>query len=97
VVVATLTQDEMIEMLKKSTSVILMVVPPFSDNSPRRGCVGNECCGPPSEDTFLKDLEIGGNVDLYENIHLNGIGEGGETSPPSHPHTHYKQNPHRRK
>jgi signal-induced proliferation-associated 1 like protein 1 len=96
VVVATLSQDEMIEMLKTSAAVVLLVVPPFGDNSPRRGCVGRDCCSP--ETKFVKERELGGGTDLYENIHLNGRGEGGESSPPSHPHTtHFKQNPHRRK
>ncbi|ODN05612.1 Signal-induced proliferation-associated 1-like protein 1 [Orchesella cincta] len=94
VVVATLTQDQMIEWLKKSTSVPVLVIPPNLNNTPRRyvpeyafdedikqGCDSKHC---------VFTLEPEGE---YENIHLkNGVREDGESSYSKSPHSHYKSN-----
>ncbi|CAL8090539.1 unnamed protein product [Orchesella dallaii] len=81
VVVATLTQDQMIELLKKTTAVAVLVIPPSSNNTPRRGCDSKHC---------LYTLEPEGE---YENIHLkNGVREDGESSYSKSPHPHYKSN-----
>lgn len=43
VAVATLTYDQMVDLLKTSLTVILTVIPPLSDGSPRKGCTLQNC------------------------------------------------------
>ncbi|VVC37072.1 Hypothetical protein CINCED_3A010066 [Cinara cedri] len=43
VAVATLTHDQMVDLLKTSVLVTVTVIPPFSDGSPRRGCHIENC------------------------------------------------------
>lgn len=43
VAVATLTYDQMVDLLKTSITVILTVIPPLSDGSPRKGCTLQNC------------------------------------------------------
>ncbi|XP_060834586.1 signal-induced proliferation-associated 1-like protein 1 [Rhopalosiphum padi] len=43
VAVATLTHDQMVDLLKTSVLVTVTVIPPFPDGSPRRGCHIQNC------------------------------------------------------
>lgn len=43
VAVSTLTHDQMVDLLKTSASVMVTVIPPLSDGSPRRGCNLHNC------------------------------------------------------
>lgn len=43
VAVATLTYDQMVDLLKTSITVILTVIPPLPDGSPRKGCTLQNC------------------------------------------------------
>ncbi|KAJ8673358.1 hypothetical protein QAD02_004620 [Eretmocerus hayati] len=43
VAVATLSHDQMVDLLKTSAQVTVMVVPPANDGSPRRGCSLQNC------------------------------------------------------
>ncbi|XP_074037601.1 signal-induced proliferation-associated 1-like protein 2 isoform X3 [Leptinotarsa decemlineata] len=43
VAVATLTHDQMVDLLKTSITVILTVIPPLPDGSPRKGCTLQNC------------------------------------------------------
>lgn len=41
--VSTLTHDQMVDLLKTSASVMVTVIPPLPDGSPRRGCNLHNC------------------------------------------------------
>lgn len=41
--VSTLTHDQMVDLLKTSASVMVTVIPPHPDGSPRRGCNLHNC------------------------------------------------------
>ncbi|KAF7270313.1 hypothetical protein GWI33_016714 [Rhynchophorus ferrugineus] len=43
VAVATLTYDQMVDLLKTSLVVVLTVIPPLTDGSPRKGCTLQNC------------------------------------------------------
>ncbi|XP_066154442.1 signal-induced proliferation-associated 1-like protein 1 isoform X4 [Euwallacea fornicatus] len=43
VAVATLTYDQMVDLLKTSLTVTLTVIPPLPDGSPRKGCTLQNC------------------------------------------------------
>ncbi|VEN52746.1 unnamed protein product [Callosobruchus maculatus] len=43
VAVATLTYDQMVDLLKTSITVTLTVIPPLPDGSPRKGCTLQNC------------------------------------------------------
>ncbi|CAG9762814.1 unnamed protein product [Ceutorhynchus assimilis] len=43
VAVATLTYDQMVDLLKTSLTVTLTVIPPLADGSPRKGCTLQNC------------------------------------------------------
>ncbi|CAG7823044.1 unnamed protein product [Allacma fusca] len=75
VAVATLNQEQMIDFLKTSNPVIIMVVPPLPDGSPRRGCDAKHCI-------YTLDLE-----GEYENLNLNG---STDDEPPSLIHHQFK-------
>ncbi|CAN8000550.1 unnamed protein product, partial [Ixodes hexagonus] len=66
VAVATLSYDQMVDLLKTSVMVSVTVVPPHKDGSPRRGCPLQNCS------YFASDYE-GAGVEL---------GGGGVPSPP---------------
>lgn len=41
--VATLTYDQMVDLLKTSLTVTLTVIPPLGDGTPRKGCTLQNC------------------------------------------------------
>ncbi|XP_030745763.1 signal-induced proliferation-associated 1-like protein 1 isoform X1 [Sitophilus oryzae] len=43
VAVATLTHDQMVDLLKTSLTVVLTVIPPLNDGTPRKGCTLQNC------------------------------------------------------
>lgn len=62
VAVATLSHDEMVDLLKTSTQVTVTVIESFSDHTPRRGC-------------FLQNCKF--NVVNYENVSMPAGSAGG--------------------
>ncbi|KAJ8969295.1 hypothetical protein NQ314_001834 [Rhamnusium bicolor] len=59
VAVATLTYDQMVDLLKTSLTVILTVIPPLPDGSPRKGCTLQNCKY--NEAHYEGDYENAGN------------------------------------
>ncbi|KAH8028849.1 hypothetical protein HPB51_019938 [Rhipicephalus microplus] len=58
VAVATLSYDQMVDLLKTSVMVSVTVVPPHKDGSPRRGCPLQNCSyfGPDYDSSAGSDL-----------------------------------------
>ncbi|KAJ8946477.1 hypothetical protein NQ318_004523, partial [Aromia moschata] len=59
VAVATLTYDQMVDLLKTSLTVILTVIPPLPDGPPRKGCTLQNCKY--NEAHYEGDYENAGN------------------------------------
>lgn len=69
VAVATLSHDQMVDLLKTSVQVTVTVIEPFADGNPRRGCVLSNC-----------KFNAVNYEDDYEAIGRGGGGSGGSSS-----------------
>ncbi|XP_050543040.1 signal-induced proliferation-associated 1-like protein 1 [Daktulosphaira vitifoliae] len=63
IAVATLTHDQMVDLLKTSVLVTVTVIPPLSDGSPRKGCHIQNCSYSVDNSSSPKGYEI-----EYENV-----------------------------
>ncbi|CAG9820298.1 unnamed protein product [Phaedon cochleariae] len=67
VAVATLTYDQMVDLLKTSVTVMLTVIPPLPDGSPRKGCTLQNC--------KYNETNYEGDYDNTSTAHTGGGGE----------------------
>ncbi|RWS27672.1 signal-induced proliferation-associated 1-like protein 2 [Leptotrombidium deliense] len=61
VAIATLDNEQMIDLLKTSMTVTVTILPPNTDGTPKRGCNLQNCC-------YLTPIVNGNTVGDYENI-----------------------------